>query len=109
MNRFKALYAVILALLLIFNAFVPSMPLRVSAEDQMENIYGDATGNGVGIGVPFEFGTVFSVLTPGYIMGVRVFGVEGESGDHIVRIWSNPDDEVVAGPYTFNFTGSNKW
>lgn len=67
------------------------------------------TGAAAAESIAYEFGTIFQSSVPGRITHVRVYGVAGESGDHIARIWRNSDDTVIAGPFTWNFTGTNGW
>ncbi|MFK7693188.1 DUF4082 domain-containing protein [Paenibacillus sp. HJGM_3] len=81
-------------------------PASISTEN-MFGVKAD-TGSG-GNGGAYELGTVFTSSVAGQITGVRVFGVQGESGNHTIRIWRNSDNTVIGGPYTFKFTGNDSW
>lgn len=74
-----------------------------------QTMFSFSGGASLAVGQPLELGTVFEPAVDGEITAVRVFGVVNESGDHTVRIWRNSDNSVVAGPYTFNFTGLGTW
>lgn len=75
-----------------------------------ESMFGVKTNTGAGgNGGAYELGTVFTSSVAGQITGVRLFGVQGESGNHTIRIWRNADNTVIGGPYTFKFTGNNNW
>jgi opacity protein-like surface antigen len=74
-----------------------------------ENMFGSKTGSRYTDGIAYELGTKFQADVAGKITGVRVYGVSGESGNHTVRIWNNATGQVVGGPYTWNFSGSNSW
>ncbi|MFK7693194.1 DUF4082 domain-containing protein [Paenibacillus sp. HJGM_3] len=80
------------------------------ASSNDENMFGVKadTGSG-GNGGAYELGTVFTSSVAGDITGVRVFGVQGESGNHTIRIWRNSDNTVIGGPFTFKFTGNDSW
>jgi hypothetical protein len=56
-----------------------------------------------------NYGTAFTTAVTGFITHIRVFGLEGETGDHTAYIWENASGNIVGGPYTMNYTGSNKW
>ncbi|HHY83086.1 MAG TPA: DUF4082 domain-containing protein [Clostridiales bacterium] len=56
-----------------------------------------------------NYGIMFSAAVPGRITHIRVFGLEGETGDHTAYIWENESNKIVGGPYTINYTGSNEW
>jgi uncharacterized protein YaiE (UPF0345 family) len=75
-----------------------------------ENMFGVKADTGTGgNGGSYELGTVFTSSVSGQITGVRVFGVQGESGNHTIRIWNNLSNTVIGGPYTFKFTGNDSW
>lgn len=57
----------------------------------------------------YELGTVFQATVPGTIGQVRVYSLVEEAGDHIVRIWRNDNNTVVAGPITWNYGGTDGW
>jgi uncharacterized protein YaiE (UPF0345 family) len=81
-------------------------PATISTENMFD--VKAATSNG-GSGSAVELGTVFTSSVAGQITGVRVYGVQGESGNHTIRIWRNSDNTVIGGPYTFKFTGNDSW
>ena len=58
---------------------------------------------------PYNMGTKFTPTVNGSITRVRVFSGPLESGDHIVRIYRNSDNTVIAGPITWNYGGDNAW
>jgi hypothetical protein len=81
---------------------------------QSETMLGDITTTGGGsVWQSVELGTIFQASVPGKITAVRIYGYNDgtyiESGEHIVRIWDNTTNEVIAGPYTFDFVGSSRW
>ena len=56
-----------------------------------------------------NYGIMFSTAAPGRITHIRVFGLEGETGNHTAYIWENESSKIIGGPYTINYTGSNEW
>ena len=57
----------------------------------------------------YDMGVKFSATVPGWVTAVKVFGLKGAAGKHDVYIWSNKDAKLLAGPYSFDFIGDNKW
>jgi hypothetical protein len=76
-----------------------------------ENLWPDSkVGNDSGPeGTFYELGTVFRATVPGTITHLRVYALATESGDHTARLWRNDDNEVIAGPFTWNYGGSAGW
>ncbi|MFO1497745.1 MAG: choice-of-anchor D domain-containing protein [Verrucomicrobiota bacterium] len=60
-------------------------------------------------GTYYELGTVFRSSVPGKITHVRVYSLAAETGDHTARLWQNDTEEVVGGPYTWNYGGFTGW
>lgn len=57
--------------------------------------------------IAYELGTKFQSNVAGQINKIRVYGVSGETGSHIGRIWKG--STLVGGPYTISYTGNNAW
>lgn len=57
----------------------------------------------------WELGTVFRTTAPGKITHARVFSLADEFGEHLVRIWRNADNTVIAGPIPWTFGGDEAW
>lgn len=61
-----------------------------------------------------DYGQTFSPTVDGWITAVRAYALAGESGEHLVRIWSFKGFEdtagtLLAGPYTFTYGGTAGW
>jgi hypothetical protein len=82
--------------------FVPAGP---------ESIFADSkTGRDIDFdGAYYELGTRFQSSIPGSVTHLRVYALASESGDHTARIWRNDPEEVVGGPYTWNYGGTTGW
>lgn len=57
----------------------------------------------------YELGQVFTPEKAGKIQAISVYGINGENGRHIARIWRNADNTCIGGPYEIDFTGSDEW
>jgi hypothetical protein len=60
-------------------------------------------------GTYYELGTIFRSSVAGKITHLRVFSLAAESGDHTARLWRNDTEEVIGGPYTWNYGGFTGW
>lgn len=60
-------------------------------------------------GAYYELGTVFQSSVSGKVTHLRVFSLTAETGDHTARLWRNDSDEVIGGPYTWNYGGVTGW
>lgn len=60
-------------------------------------------------GTYYELGTVFRSSVAGKITHLRVYSLKSETGDHTARLWRNDTDEVIGGPYTWNYGGFTGW
>jgi hypothetical protein len=100
-----------LVVLLIIGMLASMVPTAFAetAAIEPESLFDGKTGMRFSDGVSYELGTKFRADVPGTITAVKVYGVAGETGDHTVRIWSEADRQVIAGPYTFQFAGEDSW
>lgn len=55
----------------------------------------------------YELGTRFRTKVDGQITRVRIYASAMEGGQHEVRIWHYSDNNLVAGPYYWNFAPGN--
>lgn len=93
---------------------VPNLVVNVYAEDDPNVGESMLTGweNMESLGTDIwgcNYGMMFTTAVQGYITHIKVFGLEGDYGDHTAYIWENETGNVVGGPYTINYTGSNEW
>lgn len=81
--------------------------------DIPETVTGSLLGDPIGkdqSNNALELGTVFKSSADGLVTAVRVFGALLDTGtEHTIRIWDNSTNEVVAGPYTFEYVGYWAW
>jgi beta-glucanase (GH16 family) len=102
----KRLFSILVATAILITLFTFSGPTAFAAAESM---FAAKTGTGYHDNAAYELGTIFRSYVAGQITAVKAFGVTGETGNHTVRIWRNSDNTVVAGPYTWNYTGNNSW
>jgi hypothetical protein len=76
-----------------------------------ESIWPDSkTGSDIAFdGTYYELGMIFRTGVPGTITHLRVYSLASESGDHTARLWRNDAEEVIGGPYTWNYGGFTGW
>lgn len=102
----KRFLSILIATAILITLFTFSGPTSFAAAESM---FASKTGTRYYDNAAYELGTIFRSSTAGQITAVKAYGVTGETGSHTVRIWSNSNNTVVAGPYTWNYTGNNSW
>ena len=55
---------------------------------------------------PWCLGTIFSVSVPGKLTGVKLYAVQGESGQHTFRLWDNQTGKQIGATRTFSADGA---
>src|ERR1022692_4071723 len=93
------------ALLFIGAAFcLAALPIRSAGESESIHLEPERYNTAA-----YELGTIFRPLVNGKVKQVRVFALAEESGEHVVRIWRNADNRVIAGPISWNYGGVDGW
>jgi hypothetical protein len=81
----------------------PTAPPLPSAKS--ETIFGNITAPGASDRSPWVLGTIFTALRPGKITAVRIYAVQGETGNHTFTLWNNKTGQQIGGALTFSAVG----
>lgn len=91
-------------------SFMRDIFFRKISNKRYENLFYNKTPSAQCSDISAELGTRFYSSIPGKILGVRLFAVANETGNHIVRFWKNNNSpEQLIAPATFYVSGSNAW